>query len=81
MVPLLIMGGASRNTVTQIATKSSGWAHSRRTYRFGSATVDVSEGPANAEITVTKPQRLTGRVQLGQPSGTNEKPAGLSVAT
>ena len=79
MVPLLIMGGAERAEIPVTPGHYeivAGWARSNGVpIGFGSATVDVSEGPANAEITVTKPQRLTGRVQLEQPSG-QAKPAG-----
>ena len=79
MVPLLIMGGAERAEIPVTPGHYeivAGWARSNGApIGFGSATVDVSEGPVNAEISVTKPQRLTGRVQLEPPSG-QAKPAG-----
>ena len=79
MVPLIIMGGAERAEIPVTPGHFeivAGWARSNGVpIGFGSATADVSEGPVNVEVAVTKPQRLSGRVQLEQASG-QAKPAG-----
>jgi hypothetical protein len=73
MVPLLIMGGPERAEMPVTPGHYevvAGWARSNGLpVGFGSATVDVSERPANVEINVTKPVRVNGRVQLEQASG------------